>query len=202
MEEKTLLDEEIIKGLECCAVGRKCGECPYFIKKIDCLLGQRIESDLLDLINRLKENNANQVRMRCDMQRKFDDLQTLCTEKKAEIERLTEELKNCGQELIESNREQEELQDRTAELQKQVDELETVLRQERIEKKRLRDAFVRVEKQAVKDTAKEIFKEIFESVVFSFKGNEDYKKGFCDALEQYNKQLRDLAKLKGVEVEE
>jgi chromosome segregation ATPase len=198
MEEKTLLDEEIIKGLECCAVGRKCGECPYFIKKIDCLLGQRIESDLLDLINRLKENNANQVRMRCDMQRKFDDLQTLCTEKKAEIERLTEELKNCGQELIESNREQEELQDRTAELQKQVDEL----KKSQANKYALEAVYDNGYEQAVKDTAKEIFKEIFESVVFSFKGNEDYKKGFCDALEQYDKQLRDLAKLKGVEVEE
>jgi hypothetical protein len=52
-----------------------------------------------------------------------------------------------------------------------------------------------------KDTAKEIFTEIFESCVFGFKGNEDYKKGFCDALEQYDKQLRDLAKQNGVEVE-
>ena len=55
--------------------------------------------------------------------------------------------------------------------------------------------------QAVKDTAKEIFTQIFESCVFSCKGNEDYKKGFLDALEQYDKQLRDLAKKKGVEVE-
>lgn len=56
-------------------------------------------------------------------------------------------------------------------------------------------------KQTVKDTAKEIFTEIKEDFVFNFKGNEDYKKGFCDALEQYDKQLRDLAKQKGVEVE-
>lgn len=45
-------------------------------------------TDVLDLIHRLQENNANQVRMRCDMQRKFDDLQTLCTEQKAENEQL------------------------------------------------------------------------------------------------------------------
>lgn len=58
-----------------------------------------------------------------------------------------------------------------------------------------------IEKRVSKETAKEIFTEIFESCVFNFKGNEDYKKGFCDALEQYDKQLHDLAKQKGVEVE-
>jgi hypothetical protein len=45
-------------------------------------------SKILDLIHRLQEENGNQVRMRCDMQRKFDDLQKLCIEQKAEIERL------------------------------------------------------------------------------------------------------------------
>lgn len=57
--------------------------------------GEKIfECDILDFIHRLQENNANQVRMRCDMQRKFDDLQTLCTEQKAEIERLTAKVEN------------------------------------------------------------------------------------------------------------
>lgn len=44
----------------------------------------------LDLIHRLQEHNGNEVRMRCDMQRKFDDLQNLCIEQKDEIEELKE----------------------------------------------------------------------------------------------------------------
>ena len=87
---------------------------------------------------------------------------------------------------------------RNEELQKQVDELKN-----RFENKACCNMSENCSmiQQAVKDTAKEIFIEIFESCVFNFKGNEDYKNGFCDALEQYDKQLRDLAKQKGVEVE-
>lgn len=77
MEEKKLTDEELVDEFE------------HFVKYGLCR--EKITLvDILDLIHRLQENNANQVRMRCDMQRKFDDLQNLCTEQKAEIERLTE----------------------------------------------------------------------------------------------------------------
>jgi chromosome segregation ATPase len=71
MEEKKLTDEELL------------GEFEHFVKYGLCR-GKITLVDILDLIHRLQENNANQVRMRCDMQRKFDDLQTLCTEQKAE----------------------------------------------------------------------------------------------------------------------
>jgi hypothetical protein len=107
---------------------------------------------------------------------------------KAEIERLTELQSRGGYRVA-------ELSIENAELQKQVNECE----------ERVRAAYVLGYKESkirvVKDVTKELFKEIFESCVFSFKGNEDYKKGFCDALEQYDKQLRDLAKQNGVEVE-
>ena len=84
-------DEEIVKALECMAgkVQRDCDKCAFMIDKF--CSDTELATATLDLIRRLQENNANQVRMRCDMQRKFDDLQTLCTKQKAEIERLTEE---------------------------------------------------------------------------------------------------------------
>ena len=94
MEEKKFTAEDIITVLE--SQGGK---------KLSFLEWERLKTvsnrHIVDLIHRLqdenkrlKENNANQVRMRCDMQRKFDDLQNLCIEQKAEIERLTEE-KTC-----------------------------------------------------------------------------------------------------------
>lgn len=70
MEEKKLTDEEIVNALEICSIEVEvhdkddCKECPYFIKKIDCVTGKRTEKDTLDLIQR----------------------------QKAEIERLTEEV--------------------------------------------------------------------------------------------------------------
>ena len=88
MEEKKLTDEEIIKELinksnrgEWCEIS--------FINCVEV----RVLKNAIDLIHRLQEHNGNEVRMRCDMQRKFDDLQNLCIEQKAEIERLTEENK-------------------------------------------------------------------------------------------------------------
>ena len=129
---------------------------------------------------------------------KYEELEEVINRQKAEIERLTDKL---GKVLSNVNVKDElhfaRLQEENAELQKQVYELkqENSVLSVTVE---LQDEAI---EQAVKDTAKEIFKEIFESCVFSFKGNDDYKKGFCDALEQYDKQLRDLAKQKGVEVE-
>ena len=98
MEEKKLTDEEIVKALECLAGHKACDLCKY--DDLAMQDGERtcvniVAEEAIDLIHRLqteikrlKENNANQVRMRCDMQRKFDDLQNLCIEQKEEIERL------------------------------------------------------------------------------------------------------------------
>ena len=113
----------------------------------------------------------------------------------------SESIVHCN--LVTCYNENTDLKLKNAELQKQVDKL-TEQFLETCKNCHLKKdiELLRYQKeQIVEDTTKEIFKEIFESVVFNFKGNEDYKKGFCDALAQYDKQLRDLAKLKGVEVE-
>jgi predicted transcriptional regulator len=126
-----------------------------------------------------------------------NDLIKIINRQKAEIERLTEEANQDTVTHIDICTQNLSLRKQNAELRKQVGEL-TKRNFELAEKgEKVCIAY----KQVVKDTAKEIFKEIFESCVFSFKGNDDYKKGFCDALEQYDKQLRDLAKQNGVEVE-
>jgi hypothetical protein len=79
--EKKLTDEEIVKALESCKKD-DCDNCPNTFG--NCYAN--LAGYALDLIHRLQEENGNQVRMRCDMQRKFDDLQKLCIEQKAEIE--------------------------------------------------------------------------------------------------------------------
>jgi vacuolar-type H+-ATPase subunit I/STV1 len=151
MEEKKLTDEEIIKAFEVCYFGNEsCSACPYEINDIDCT-DRRSVKDMFDLMNR----------------------------QKAEIERLkashkfivTKGGRDYGKTAHFKIIDYDRLKEQNAELQKQVDELkeerenmsgeifalETRLQQERIEKQRLREAIERVEKQAVKDTAKEIY---------------------------------------------
>ena len=142
MEEKKLTDEEIVKALECCAVGRKCGECPYCIKKIDCLLGQRAEVDWLDLIHRLQDENERLTKEKDKykglyeiMYRKYSDLQ----HKEFNFDAL--------------RKQRDEYLDKALELQKQVDEL-------KIKTCPNADYCGGRIQQAVKDTAKEIFDEI------------------------------------------
>lgn len=134
MEEKKLTDEEIVKALDCCAVGRKCGECPYFIKKIDCLLGQRIESDLLDLIHRLQSELSKELAEHEEFTKKAN----------AEIERLTEEneyLDGCAKQFFADYKKCE------VELSEKEDKCLDCPYQLK---------FNEIEKQAVKNTAKEI----------------------------------------------
>jgi hypothetical protein len=91
LEEKKLTNEEIVKALYCLK-----GQYISYIDDDDDKCKLLFVDDILNLIHRLQEHNGNEVRMRCDMQRKFDDLQDLCIEQKAEIERLTEENKNLS----------------------------------------------------------------------------------------------------------
>lgn len=87
MEEKKLTDEEIINALD--KTKQELANISPEDDDYDKLLTVKTIVDYChDLIHRLQENNANQVRMRCDMQRKFDDLQNLCTEQRAENEQL------------------------------------------------------------------------------------------------------------------
>jgi hypothetical protein len=89
---KKLTDEEIVKALEHCYHSRSCEYCYHNDENGsgEIVCRSRLMGKTLDLIHRLQSENGKQVRIRCDMQRKFDDLQTLCTEQKAEIERLKE----------------------------------------------------------------------------------------------------------------
>lgn len=135
MEEKKLTDEEIIKELinesnrgEWCEIS--------FINCVEV----RVLKNAIDLIHRLQEHNGNEVRMRCDMQRKFDDLQNLCIEQKAEIERLTEVRNAFRQEVITLNNEK-------LELQKQVDILQ--------------ESHYITYERAVKTTAQKILQDLF-----------------------------------------
>lgn len=142
MEEKKLNDEEAIKLLETFANDNEiCGTKSLSRLALDLI--HRLQTE----IKRLKENNANQVRMRCDMQRKFDDLQNLCIEQKAEIERLTGEKAELKEEIILLSKQLTEQREQFLlscmechykkdlalskahgnELQKQVDELEQLL---------------------------------------------------------------------------
>ena len=64
MTDKKLTDSEIVKGLECCAVPLphfKCNECPAWVNS-HCILKNE---DLIDLFNRLQEENEKlNIRLR------------------------------------------------------------------------------------------------------------------------------------------
>ena len=140
--EKKLNDEEIVKALEICAIEvdihdkDDCKECPYFMKKIDCVTGQRSEKDILALIHRLQERVFDYE----NLERQAKKLELENIEQKAGIERLTEE-RYKYKELYETmyrkysdlsheefycmvlEKEKNEYLDKALELQKQVDEL-------------------------------------------------------------------------------
>ena len=107
------------------------------------------------------------------------------------ISQLTEKLDKANAKLIEEY-------GKNAKLQKQVDDYEKALNY--FEE---RDIFCEdCKSQAVKDTAKEIFKDIFESLVFGHPApNEEYRNGYEQALYDYDEKLRKFAKeCYGVEV--
>lgn len=113
-EEKKLTAEEIVKDIE-----RSTGM-PSYWKKI-----------VLDLIHRLQDENETQRKI-IEYQ---DGLPDLIEQKKAEIERLTEELATAKQELVNEKRYYEnayskscQLETQNVELQKQVDELKEQLK--------------------------------------------------------------------------
>ena len=50
-----MTDNEIIKALECCIKCDACENCPYFIRRQRFECGEHFNKDVLDLINRQKE---------------------------------------------------------------------------------------------------------------------------------------------------
>lgn len=147
MQEKKLTNEEIIKALECCIKEehKYCVHCGEFVSQFDCM--RNSISNALDLIHRLQSENERltedwKQRINKARQRQFNGLKK-------------EELASSYEKLIESlEGELESRQNDYVELQTKVDELKqensvlsvTIGLQEEIEK------------QAVKDTAKEICK--------------------------------------------
>ena len=86
----------------------------------------------------------------------------------------------------------------TAELQKQVDELKE---KQFIECHGMLKGCDMV-KQAVKDTAREIFDKSISGFAFCIvDANKDYEEGYMDGLIDYRERLKEFAKEKGVEVE-
>jgi hypothetical protein len=184
MEEKKLTDDEIVKALEICSIEVEihdlddCKECPYFIKKIDCVTGKRSEKDFLDLINRQKaeierlkidlanEKNWGKIQKK-QLQKQVDELKEERENMQAEIiglESQKEDLYFQNQNLQAYIENHEEIWKRnamieTAELQKQVDELKE---RAKIDLANERNWGKIQTKQAVKDRSKEILRTLIE----------------------------------------
>lgn len=140
MEEKKLTDEEIIKALEICAIEvdihdkDDCKECPYFIKKIDCVTKKRSEKDTLDLIKRQKveietllcKNAELEVRCEGILKDYYAQSQT-CDEQRDKIERLTEERDRAKRDNTSLLYNVSRVEKENAELQKQVKDLNKTL---------------------------------------------------------------------------
>ena len=129
MEEKKLTDEDIVKVMKCCAEScLYCDECPL---REDSWCSNKVLPMGIDLIHR----------------------------QKAEIERLTEELKNervCRSTMAIYEIELKKANDKNAELQKQVDELQDRLASVLVGIKADELLCAKGVEQAVKDTTKEI----------------------------------------------
>ena len=186
MNEKKLTDEEIVKALENCLNGNyktKCKDCYY--DKLDNIC-KDMDRDLLDLIHRLQ----------------------------AENERLTEEKWDAQDDLDNYHEINRELGKQNAELQKQVDELKERYLEESKERVKFEQFYQRkchdrniglgVQrahyekklKQAVKDTAKEIYRKAEKKSYFKDGGHYDKDRYLLDMA-----NLKEIVNGYGVEVE-
>ena len=103
MEEKKLTDEEIVQVLECCIKEehKDCPQCGEFVSQFDCM--RNVISNALDLIRRLQADNIQLKWNYIDLKERYvkvlDLNEKVIAQQKAEIERLTEELKYYRGEL-------------------------------------------------------------------------------------------------------
>jgi uncharacterized phage infection (PIP) family protein YhgE len=207
------MNEEIIKAVEFHAkkddgIGYIDGYTPKVIKFADILdLIHRLQSENAELktenesfgktinqasetlrnqrskIERLKTENGNQVHMRCDMQRKYDDLQELCTEQKAEIERLKDEKYKVEQNLKQCENGYEQTlhieRYRVGELQKQVEALTSSCQSKNAKIKNLN-----AEKQALENELNfQNGKPHYRYVIWNTKRNERQFPSICELTE-------------------
>lgn len=98
-----MTDEEVKKGLECCAVEVKCNACPYVTDR-NCR--EQLNTDALALINRLEKENKK-------LSDKNKELRALCREKSNGMKldkwvRMLQEA-DYGVKLVENDNEQIEV---------------------------------------------------------------------------------------------
>ena len=207
-EEKKLTDEEIVKALDCCTKD-DCFDCPYKVRKIDCVKRKRSEKDTLDLIHRLQGTIAEYERKLEDgelVSKEWHDEQVL--HDKEEIERLkasskfivTKGGRNYGKiahfKIVDYDR----LKAENAELQKQVDELKkSQVMHIHVDEQFKKECEYEI-KQAVKDTAKDLLIEFNEWI------NENYDAKFnaycvCIPVDKASEFLMHKLKEYGVAVE-
>ena len=161
MEEKKLTDDELIKIIDRCVNGEglTCKDCP-----ID---DEGCDKCVFDLINRQKaeieqakkdyiELDLENRELRTELDKELAEHEEFTKQAKAEIERLTEVHDRTLKAVEELNAKNHGLEYAKTELQKQVDELKN---SKVIECYGLTNG-CEVTKQAVKDTAKEIFTEL------------------------------------------
>lgn len=183
-EEKKLTDEEKI-GLDIVSLLVEFDEmgfaptttCPYPEE-----YAQRWKKALINKIHRLQSENKT---LKSELRKECEEHEEFTVKAKAEIERLTELVKSVSDLYLARTTVLEDFREKNAELQKQVDE----------QKERIRDLITDCDncplpRQAVKDTAKEILTELYETKF----------KMFSDDL-IYADNIKVFAKKYGVEVE-
>ena len=198
MEEKKLNDEEIIKDLKFCVEQEDCVRCKYD-DCVDCRAF--LMEEALDFIHRLQDEKK-ELQESADLFNDFNEKLTGIIEgQKVEIERLTKENKQLEEEIdlevdlqtqrkrqiiAESQEFVDELANKNAELQKQVDES-----MRKIESYQHSFEYIQGyedgKKQEVKDTVKEILQELYDQI------DENTPKWVGE-------QIKIIAKRKGVEV--
>lgn len=151
MDEMKLTDKKIIKALECMAgiTPRDCDNCPFMVNKF--CSDTALAEVTLDFIQRLQ---AEKEELK---QTKFSNWKVRFFKAKDEIERLTEEKWQAQDDLDNYHEINRELEKRNAELQKQVDELKAWKERLKIDLENEKNWGKIQTKQAVEDTAQEIY---------------------------------------------
>ena len=182
--EKKLIDADIVNALENTKITlQDLTEEDDDYEKL--LLIKKITSCSLDLIHRLQSENAN---LKSELKKELAEHEEFTKKAKAEIERLTEEKTQSAETAV-------EVLEQNLELQKQVDEL-TAFKTEAISMSLYGKGRKDGEEVAVKDTAKEIYKEIGKGDILVVQ-TQEYGEIEVVPIER----LKEIIKQKGVEVE-
>lgn len=207
MEEKKLTDEEIVKAYSNCADYNNCFECPLWeeMRRRNCICREIVLGVINCLQSDITEKDIELERAR----NAINERDEWYAEQKAENERLTEEnaiLKGnppilAGRSLGKTIRAKllafDKMKEQNDELQKQVYELKLELQGQFDKGVKAGCLMSKVkEQQAVKDTAKGIYKEIDRDDILVVQ-TQEYGEIEVVPIER----LKEIIKQKGVEVE-